>query len=64
MIFQDLIRAEKLLMYPNGFLIANEPLEENCSIFETVLDLMAQNGHHLRLGKCVFSATEIESILV
>lgn len=55
LIFEKLIREEKLYVYLDDFMIATVTLEENLTILDEVLQLMAHNGLELKWEKCQFA---------
>ncbi|CAK9799271.1 Transposon Ty3-I Gag-Pol polyprotein [Anthophora plagiata] len=58
--FSDLIRAGKLLVYFDDFLIATETLEEHLEILKKVFQTAGRYRLTFKLSKCAFAQSEVD----
>ncbi|XP_076392691.1 uncharacterized protein LOC143265294 [Megachile rotundata] len=59
-IFCDLIRAKKVLVYFDDFMIATETLEEHLEILREVFRTAAKSRLPFKLNKCAFAQFEVD----
>lgn len=59
-IFDDLIRANKVLVYMDDILVFSETREDHRAVVREVLTRLRQHGLYLKLEKCKFEKDEID----